>query len=204
MKIFVTVLLAFVSLNFFSQVKNESFKKNTIYAEFLGQGEFWSINYERMLEINDFVSQSASVGITTNRNLRNLFLDQSFFNFGNKYNFGTPIAYRLIFGKKNSHLELGVGLTGFYFKGAGSYHDGFCMSYSPDIRRFNSYIVPTIAYRFQQKSGGFFLKVVYSPMFSFYQTDNLEYIGGRKIKNKFFEKTDNLILLPGLSLGYTF
>ena len=204
MRIFLSLIFFGFSFLSFSQQLETSMKKNTIYAELLGQGALWSINYERMFEVNDFVSQSASVGLTTNRNLRDLFFDQSFFDFGNNYNFGTPIAYRLIFGKRNSHLELGIGLTGFYFKGAGSYHDGFCMSYSSDIRRFNSYIVPTIAYRFQKKTGGVFFKVVYSPMLSFYQTDNLEYIGGRRIKNKFFEKSDNLIFLPGLSLGYTF
>ena len=204
MRIFLSLIFFGFSFLSFSQQLETSMKKNTIYAELLGQGALWSINYERMFEVNDFVSQSASVGLTTNRNLRDLFFDQSFFDFGNNYNFGTPIAYRLIFRKRNSHLELGIGLTGFYFKGAGSYHDGFCMSYSSDIRRFNSYIVPTIAYRFQKKTGGVFFKVVYSPMLSFYQTDNLEYIGGRRIKNKFFEKSDNLIFLPGLSLGYTF
>ena len=204
MRIFLSLIFVSFSLLSFSQQLETSMKKNTIYAELLGQGALWSINYERMFEIDDFVSQSASVGITTNRNLSDFFLDQSFFNFGNNYNFGTPIAYRLIFGKKNSHLELGIGLTGFYFKGAGSYHDGFCISYSSDIRRFNSYIVPTIAYRFQQKTGGVFFKVSYSPQFSFYQTDNLIYIGGRTNKNNFFEKSENRLLWPGLSFGYTF
>jgi hypothetical protein len=204
MRIFLTLIFVSFSFLSFSQQLETSMKKNTIYAELLGQGALWSINYERMFEVNDFVSQSASVGLTTNRNLRDLFFDQSFFDFGNDYNFGTPIAYRLIFGKRNSHLELGIGLTGLYFKGAGSYHDGFCMSYSSDIRRFNSYIVPTIAYRFQQKTGGIFFKVSYSPLFSFYQTDNLDYVGGRTNKNKFFEKSNNLLLWPGLSLGYTF
>ena len=204
MRIFLSLIFVSFSFLSFSQQLETSMKKNTIYAELLGQGALWSINYERMFEIDDFVSQSASVGITTNRNLSDFFLDQSFFNFGNNYNFGTPIAYRLIFGKKNSHLELGIGLTGFYFKGAGSYHDGFCISYSSDIRRFNSYIVPTIAYRFQQKTGGVFFKVSYSPQFSFYQTDNLIYIGGRTNKNNFFEKSENRLLWPGLSLGYTF
>ena len=204
MRILLSLIFFGFSFLSFSQQLETSMKKNTIYAELLGQGALWSINYERMFEIDDFVSQSASVGITTNRNLSDFFLDQSFFNFGNNYNFGTPIAYRLIFGKKNSHLELGIGLTGFYFKGAGSYHDGFCISYSSDIRRFNSYIVPTIAYRFQQKTGGVFFKVSYSPQFSFYQTDNLIYIGGRTNKNNFFEKSENRLLWPGLSLGYTF
>jgi hypothetical protein len=203
MKIFLTVLLAFVSLNFFSQVKNKSFKKNTIYAELLGQGSLWSLNYERKFAINEMISQTVSVGFTTNRNVGDLFLDQSFFNFGNGFYFGSPLSYHLIIGKRSSHLDLGIGLTGLYYKGAGWYHDGFCTSSSPDIRSFKSYIVPSISYRFQKNNGGLFFKMSYSPMFSFYQTNNLNFIG-RSNKNKFFEKKENLILWPGLSLGYTF
>jgi len=199
--IFILFLNSIIS---FSQKQKLIPKKNLISIEALGQGGLWSINYERMFEINDLVSQSVSVGFTASNPGVDLLLKHSFFNIGNKYNFGSPIAYRLIFGKRNSHLELGIGLTGLYFKGAGWYHDGFCTSYSSDIRKFNSYIVPTIAYRFQQKTGGVFFKVSYSPMFSFYQTYNLKYIGGRTNKNKFFDKFDNQILWPGLSIGYTF
>ena len=143
--------LIFVSFSFlnFSQLLESSTKKNSIYAELLGQGTLWSINYERMFEINEFVSQSASVGFTTRNEDANLLFGHSFFNVGNGNYFGSPIAHRLIFGKKNSHLELGIGLTVLYYKGSGWYHDGFCRSYSADIRCFISYIVPTIAYRFQ-------------------------------------------------------
>ena len=203
MRIFLTLIFVSFSFLSFSQLLESSTKKNTIYAELLGQGTLWSINYERMFEVNDFVSQSLSIGFTTRKEERDMLLGHSFFNAGNGNYFGSPLAYRLILGKRNSHLELGIGLTGLYYNGAGWYNDGICRSYSPDIKSFKSYLVPTIAYRFQQKTGGLFFKVNYSPMFSFYQTDNLNNTS-RINKNKFFEKKNNLILWPGLSLGYTF
>ncbi len=203
MKILIPALLVFVSLNCFSQFKNVSLKKNTIYAELLGQGSLWSLNYERKFAINEMISQTVSVGFTTRYEGGNSKIDQSFFNAGKGQYYGSPIAYRLILGKRKSHLEIGIGLTGLYYKGAGWYPDGICRSYSPGIKSFKSYIVPSISYRFQKNNGGLFFKMSYSPMFSFYQTNNLNFIG-RSNKNKFFEKKENLILWPGLSLGYTF
>lgn len=199
-----TLILFINSIICFSQKQFFTTKKNIVSLELLGQGTIWSINYERVFEVNNLVSQSMSIGFTTRKEDKNLFFGQSFFNADNGNYFGSPITYRLIIGKRNSHLELGIGLTGLYYKGSGRYADGFCTSFPSDIRSFKSYLVPTIAYRFHQKTGGIFFKVSYSPLFSFYQKDNLNYVGGRTYKNKFFEKSNNLLLWPGVSLGYTF
>ncbi len=203
MKLLLSLFLVLTSLNCISQVKNVGFKKNTVYVELLGQGSLWSINYERKFGINDLISHTVSVGFTTRYEGGNLKIDQSFFNSGKGQYYGSPLSYHLLIGKRNSRFDLGLGLTGLYFKGAGWYYDGFCTSYSSDIRSFKSYIVPSISYRFQKKSGGLFIKVSYSPMFSFFKTDNLLNFG-RKSNHQILDKSENVIKWPGISLGYTF
>ena len=91
------ILLCFVCFNSFGQrvTKNLPFKnKNSFQIELLGQGVFYSLNYERILF-----------------NGRNIKVAG---NAGFEYAFGYsafPIAVNILFSINNYHIELGVGRT---------------------------------------------------------------------------------------------
>jgi hypothetical protein len=79
-------------------------KRNTIYIEIGGQGIFGSLNYDRLFRVKKKVKTSFSCGVATFGNYT-----------ANNYDeyWGIPLSYNFLFGKRNSHLELGIGFTVF-------------------------------------------------------------------------------------------
>jgi hypothetical protein len=69
-----------------------------------------------------------------------------------------PIGFTIFHGIKASHVEVGAGFT---------YGTGLHSSTVGSDTRVNEalYFVPSIAYRFQKSTGGFFLRAAYTPLF---------------------------------------
>ena len=153
------------------------FKRNTIYLEAFGQGIINSLSFDRLYHIDRKVKTSICGG---------LMLDPS------NLRWGIPISYNWLFGKKKSHLELGVGLTYWTEKWGGSSSD----------RDTYIYFTPKIGYRFQRPNGGLFFRIAFTPPIGLIHSAKWD----NKIWYYNFENPIDGLIFPwgGISLGYTF
>lgn len=182
------LILAF-SLQSFAQQKSTNFpiERNTIYAEAFGQGFCYSLNYDRLFNVDKKVFNSFTVGMT---------YAPKKLEFGDGSYFGIPVSYNWLFGEKSHHLELGVGFTGMLVNSR----------YNNNSSTFYTYLTPKIGYRFQRPQGGLFLKVTATPMIDLVSFRKQE--GGPIRLNSAFSDVAGLgyraFPWPGFSIGYTF
>jgi len=204
--------LIFVCYSFLSnsQLHKTKTKNNTYFVEFLGQGIIGSMNYDRLFDSQGIIKKSFSIGGIYASKIREFeFLNS--YPYPNTYNFGIPISYNFLIGGKNNYLELGIGISTFYFHGNVYVQEGFCGTHFPSeyntkVKNFDFSLIPKIGYRYQREKGGLFFKATYSPSFNLINVENVNKLNyDRKYsKIEFFNKFQNLILWPGVSLGYTF
>ena len=154
--------------------------KNTVYAEILGNAAgLFSINYDRIVFKKEKISLSFSIGAGM---VPGNLINNAFNEHLQKINYliyGIPISLNLSFGRKNHHLETGLGIT---------YQQGMFASglqYSKTV-----FAVIRIGYRYQKENGGYFWKIGFTPFFPIKEFGN--------------EQTFPFIPLGGLALGYTF
>ncbi len=150
-------------------------KRNTIYVEAFGQGILNSLSFDRLYHINRRVKTSFTAGVMLDpANLR----------------WGIPVSYNWLFGKKKSHLELGVGLTYWTEK------------YVNDIVDYYTYVTPKIGYRFQRPKGGLFFRITFTPPIGLIHSEKWE----NKMGYYDHENPIGGLIFPwgGISLGYTF
>jgi hypothetical protein len=118
-----------------SVCKSQDFKKNVVYAELLGPGLLYSINYERVITPNFTTRIGASfVPISFDSRREDMF-----------YLF--PIMANYLSGEGNSKLELGVGV------------DVIVDNTTPGVL-----LVGSLGYRYQPTNGGFHFRIVASPI----------------------------------------
>ncbi|MBS9523488.1 hypothetical protein KI659_05580 [Litoribacter alkaliphilus] len=122
--------------------------RNSIYGEVLGNGLFYSINYERNILATEKVFLSPSVGLSSvGRNAT-----------------GIPVMILAYFGGGNSSLETGLGYTGFYRE------EDFLNFMVPDKRTyFEHYSTARLGYRYESPKG-FLFKVAFTPLYRFNTT----------------------------------
>jgi hypothetical protein len=108
-----------------------------VYAELLGPGVFYSINYERVITANFTTRIGAS------------FIPK-LSNGGRGYAyFILPIMANYILGEESNKLELGAGVDVIV-----------------DNKKPGVLLIGTIGYRYQPSAGGFHFRIVASPIFS--------------------------------------
>ena len=192
MKTLCTVTLIILGINVATGQDNtskENIERNTIYAEAFGQGFCWSLNYDRLINLDKKVINSYSIGL--------VYVPESI-EFGDGTYYGIPVSYNWLFGKKNHHLELGLGLTSLIVN---PYWNDFSTNYYV-------YFTPKLGYRFQRPQGGVFFRATATPMVDILnaRTDKSE---NKTYRN--FSTFNNVAGLgyamfpwPGLSVGYTF
>ncbi|MCX6189242.1 MAG: hypothetical protein NTW54_06530 [Bacteroidetes bacterium] len=178
----------------FAQTESSSLmpQRNSAYIEIFGQGLNSSFTFDRLYRLNKKVKSSFSIG---------LVIVPKFEHFGEGGYLGVPISYNFLFGKKNHHLELGMGLT---VLGLSS---GFAGEGLTKVISYYSYFTPKIGYRFQKPQGGLFFRIGLAPMIAFI---NYATFGGLSDYRN-FEYFNNVVDLgyrvfpwPGMSFGYTF
>jgi hypothetical protein len=103
--IFVFIILSISNLLAQKDIADVPIKRNSLFVEFGGQGKYMSLNIDRLFRTDKKVKSSFRLGLISDP-----------FDTKNNVRFGVPISYNLIFGKKNSHFELGLGLTALYIK----------------------------------------------------------------------------------------
>ncbi|HSJ67976.1 MAG TPA: hypothetical protein VK921_09890 [Anditalea sp.] len=121
---------------------------NSVYGEILGNGLFYSINYERNIMAKGKVFLSPSVGFTS---------------VGREAT-GIPVMMLAYFGGPNSALETGLGYSGFYRE------QSFSNFGVRDIRTFfEHYATGRLGYRYESPKG-FLFKVAFTPLYRFKST----------------------------------
>lgn len=163
-------------------------KKNTIYVEFFGNSAtYYSVHYDRMLTKKKRHTVDISLGFG--------YTNYSF--SGAKPCFAFPISLNWSKGKRNNHLDLGLGLT--YNSGVIQYgkmrpgdiwHTLYYQSMEAIWCSFR------LGYKYQKPMGGFFFRVGFTPLIKLIEFSSIDYD-----KDYWFL---HFIPLIGLGGGYTF
>jgi hypothetical protein len=177
------VFFLFLSVNLWSQ-KPEPPKPpaNALYAELLGNGFLYSLNYDRLIYHDENLSITARAGLTPG--FVNLFRG-----------IGIPIEVNGLFLRKNGHsAEAGPGFC--WFNGKSTYRND--QQQQVTTLRYNALNVTLrLGYRYTQPGGGLILRAAFIPVFSVVSSE-LENTGRFLPFNKPFTPW------AGVSVGYTF
>lgn len=185
-------------------------RRNSVYGEIGGQGITYSISYDRLFNVKRRVKTSITVGL----NFFGTFKTRDYSMY-----IGFPVSYNFLFGKKNNHLELGLGVTilnNIYSYNyeivtqTNGYSQSFFFRATPTDRYL--YLTPKIGYRYQRPNGGFFFRVTLTPWISIVNSYEEIKNNGKIYKEKVYATFDGVgdfygsPAFPwlGLSLGYTF
>lgn len=148
------------------------FKKNTVFLDFLGQGLINSLTYDRILYAREKHAGTISGGV-------------GFWWFPAFQGTNMTFCYNHLYGKTNHKLELGMGLSPIYLRGAN--FNNFGRKEGDDVNVYSNnfflMLVPKIGYRYQQKQGGFFARASLTPMIGLYC-----YYGQKKEKYLYTEE----------------
>ena len=131
-------------------------KKNTVYFEALGNGVFYSVNYDRLISPN--IAFRAGLSLPPRFGDPVLGVDA--------FSFLVPISasYLFNFSGTPSYFELGVGFTPMITVITTQYPFFGVPQYSETTVNMNaSIIVPMLGYRLQPKEEGFNFRILYSP-----------------------------------------
>ncbi|AHM59551.1 hypothetical protein D770_06440 [Flammeovirgaceae bacterium 311] len=125
---------------------------NAVYLELLGNGVYYSINYERMFFQKGIIRAAARVGVGA--------LPWRM-GSGSYLKAAIPVELIGLLGKSKHFLEAGVGYTPFLVPWSGSVGSAI-------DDEFKSYIIRSripfrIGYRYQKPAGGFFFRAAYMP-----------------------------------------
>ena len=163
--------------------------RNSIFAEAFGQGFCWSVNYDRLLNVDRKVKNSYSIGV--------VYVPKSV-GFGDGTYYGIPFSYNWLFGKKNHHLELGVGVTSLIV-------DPY---WAHNVTSYYTYMTPKIGYRYQRSQGGLFFRATATSMIDLLNVSVYKY---DDLTVRHFSTLNDVAGLgyaifpwPGMSIGYTF
>ncbi len=208
-KIIIQTIVFLIPIITFGQesIKASQTKRNSIYFEAFGQGLYNSFSFDRLYNVDKKIKTSFSAGLT-------IIPHPEFFVLG------VPVSYNYIFGQKNHHLELGLGITAMYLRqgqinASESVTDINGVTKTNDYigykNNFYTYFTPKIGYRFQKNSGGLFLRLTLTPSIA-----GINSIGGTEggklikqdretqyFKSAAFFEPYKIFPWAGLSIGWT-
>ncbi len=161
-------------------------KRNTIYVEAFGQGIYNSLSFDRLYRLDKKVKSSLTVGVTLipllNKPDHLLVV-------------GMPVSYNWLFGKKDHHFELGIGLTALNI--TEKFDDNSTSTWSI----FYMYMTPKFSYRYQRTDGGLFFRVSFTPPVGLMEKDTFGSESYFPYANTPFGY--RAFPWPGVSLGWT-
>jgi hypothetical protein len=177
------VYLLFHSANLWSQ-KTEFPKPpaNVLYAELLGNGFLYSLNYDRLIYHDENLSLTARAGISPG--FVNLFRG-----------IGIPMEVNSLFFRKNGHsAEAGPGFA--WFNGKSTYRNDQLQQVTTS--RYNALnVTMRLGYRYSQPGGGLILRAAFIPVFSVVKPE-FDFPG------RFLPFDKPFTPWAGLSVGYAF
>ena len=191
--LFILVLISFTSFSqtFIDKDNLISIKKNSLYLELGGSGALYSVNYDRIMKKMKKSMTSFSIGCT--------YWGKIDYSDG-RTDIGIPVSYNYLIGKKNNHLELGLGLTLLYFKIFDNY-----LNVKEEQKGISPIFSLKFGYRYQKPTGGIFYRATFTPIlyaFSYNKTITTYTNNDARIIEY---STENQGFLPwaGISIGYT-
>jgi hypothetical protein len=147
------------------------FKGTIAFVELVGHNLTYSINAERSLKQIEDLKLGVRLGFG-----------------GIPDEYGAVLGVTGFTGNRNGHLDFGVALS--YVYGAQSYQN----SGESKVLSSTIFFVPSLGYRYQKSSGGFFFKVGFTPLFKL-----------KDIKEEFSSEIFWKVLpSAGISFGYYF
>lgn len=186
-------------------VDTSTYARHTVYASILGEGLYFSVNYERRWPVGrGWMSLSSGLTYVTEPSWH-LSNDGSWSVSGDSYSssnarvpalFSLPIRWNWFSGRKH-HREHGVGLALGHAWWAAPGIDG----YEADLMSTSLCVsLKPIGYRFQRRDGG-----VYASIYSLLLVKAIEFNGAWSDYLRSENNSINPInLWIGLDLGYTF
>ena len=196
MKLLLSFFITLITFFCFSQEEAKedllvNTKRNTLYLELGGSGALYSVNYDRILKNKKRGMTSFSIGTT--------YWGKIDYSDG-RTDIGIPVSYNYLIGKKNNHLELGIGLTILYSRVLNNYLDA-----KEDQKGISSIFSLKCGYRYQKPTGGFLFRATFTPIlyaFSYNKTITTYTNNDARIIEY---STENQGFLPwaGISIGYT-
>lgn len=196
MKLLLSFFITLITFFCFSQEEAKedllvNTKRNTLYLELGGSGALYSVNYDRILKNKKRGMTSFSIGTT--------YWGKIDYSDG-RTDIGIPVSYNYLIGKKNNHLELGIGLTILYSRVLNNYLDA-----KEDQKGISSIFSLKCGYRYQKPTGGFLFRATFTPLlygFSFYKrVTNFTETNTSKIEKGI--ETVGFFPWAGISIGYT-
>ncbi len=116
-------------------------KKNAVYLEILGQGLFYSVNYDRILIKGERLAVAGRIGLSY----------YPVTNFFEAHTVAIPIEFNLLVGKGLTYFEF--GLAGTYMQGLDK--PSFSKSLFASLR---------LGYRYQKDNGGLLFRIGFTPL----------------------------------------
>jgi hypothetical protein len=148
----VLALCAGVSSASGQELQGAGYKHNAIYAELLGQGILYSINYDYLITEN----LSLRAGFST------WSIPAMFFIDGDLSFTGYPVLVNYLVGNGDSRLEIGAGILPAKLSLTG--HDAF---FGAELSGDTTIVMGTgsLVYRYQQRDGGLVFRVGLTPFY---------------------------------------
>lgn len=153
--------------------------KHALYAEAIGNGKNYSLNYERRMYNSTQVYMFLRAGIspTKYKNVTNPYLAPKF-----------PIEFNVVMRSMYEHMiECGVGVTPYLSREKVLNTNGTSTAIGPN--ELNRYYVLRLGYRYQPTESGMVFRIAITPLLA--DEDDTH------ISNK-------ILPLYGVSLGYSF
>jgi hypothetical protein len=185
LKILVSCFLLFATYSGTSQTIES---KNTVYAEFLGKGFYYSINYERNLfQLSDKLSAQASAGFG---------LFPGFTDIEKSTDFTLPLELNLRYSMGTHNIVAGYGTTYWRY----SLYDIPIESsnwdqqpIAPELKKTKEWFAHIVLeYRYQKVDGGLMFKAGWSPLFF------------AKMQHFAYQKKVNFANSFNFGIGYSF
>lgn len=141
------LLLAFSLSTVFSQSKQNEISRNSFYVEAFGTAIVYSLNYDRLLIVNEKSALAGRIGFTYAPKIGSPDLGP-----------GVNIEITGLWGANNHHLEIGGGSTFYYLVQDEE-------SYSPSNTSL-LLLTTRVGYRFQKRDGGLLFRIGFTPLFT--------------------------------------
>jgi hypothetical protein len=142
-RMLLTAVLLLILIPSITSYAQKETARNSIYLELLGNGVFYSINYDR--EFNDYLGMR--VGLSYLPGVSTAFSTTEDIIM-------IPVMINTFIGNGNSKFELGAGIV----------YEGFTHSTIFGSSDSQIIITTTIGYRYQQKAGGLIFRIGFTPL----------------------------------------
>lgn len=183
------VVLIFIAILGFHNAHSQTITaKNTVYAELLGKGFYYSINYERnIFELNEKLSLQGSVGFC---------LVSGKTDYEKTMDFTLPLELNFRYNLGNHNIVAGYGTT--YWKyflpeieiNSSNWEQ---QPVEPTLKKVTEWFAHAVLeYRYQKPEGGLMFKAGWSPLFF------------AKMQNFMYQKKVNFANSFNLGIGYSF